>query len=223
MTRRIRGPIGLFLHTGVLFCILLTACGHTPERHHPLYTELMPSIRKILVLPPEINMFENLADGNRVRLEAGRHAAVQDMQQAVIRSLRDKRFIIEVADRAVMAAPETQSVQSLFRAVNHSIQLHTYGPQLFPMKLKSFDYRLGPVASLLESSGADALILAIGQQTVCEHKPGAWISIALVDPQGRIVWYGTQGDAVIDAGLQSQENVQTMVDATLQRFPKGSS
>lgn len=216
------GQKGLFLHACVLFCILFSSCSHLPERHHPLYADLTPSIRKVLFLSPEVNVFDTMADGSLMRQDAGSRAARQYIQQAVISRLFEKRFIVEAADPQLMATAETQSVQRLFRAVNRSIQLHTYGPQIFPLKMKSFDYQLGPLSSLLDRSGADAVVLTIGHQIISEHRPAAWISIALVDSQGTIVWYGMQGDAT-DSSLQIQEKAQTLVDAALQRFPRGSS
>ena len=213
---------GISLHACVLFCILFSACGHLPERYHPLYADLTPSIRKILFLSPEVNVFDTMSDGSLMRQETDSRAAREHIQQAVISCLVDKRFIVEAADPQLMATPETQSIQRLFRAVNRSIQLHTFGPQIFPLKVKTFDYQLGPLTSLLKVSGADAVVLTIGHQIISELRPATWISVALVDSQGRIVWYGMQGDA-IDSSLQIQEKAKALVDATLQRFPRGSS
>jgi hypothetical protein len=217
------GQKGLFLHSCVLFCILFSACSHPPERHHPMYADLTPSIRKVLFLSPEVNVFDTMADGTLMRHEAGSHAARDYIQQAVINRLIEKHFIVEAPDAQFMATAETQSVQRLFRAVNRSIQLHTYGPQIFPLKVKSFDYQLGPLTSLLKLTGADAVVLTIGHQIISEHRPGAWISIALVDSQGRIVWYGMQKGDATESSLQIQEKAKDLVDTTLHRFPRGSS
>jgi hypothetical protein len=222
VTLKAGGHKSLFLHACVLFCILFSACTHPPERHHPLYADLTPSIRKVLFLSPEVNVFDTMADGSLVHHEAGSRVAQDYIQQAVIHRLIEKGFIVDAADPHFMATAETQSVQRLFRAVNRSIQLHTYGPQIFPLKVKSFDYQLGPLTSLLKESGADAVVLAIGHQTISEHRPGTWISIALVDSQGRIVWYGMQEDAT-GSSLETREKAKSHVDATLQRFPRVSS
>jgi hypothetical protein len=213
---------GLFLHACVLFCILFAACGHVTERYHPLYVDLTPSIRKVLILSTEVNVFDSMADGTLMHDKAGSRAAQDHIRQAVISRLLEKQFIVEAADPQLIETPEAQSVQHLFRAVNRSIQLHTYGPQIFPLKVKSFDYQLGPLASLLKGSGADAVVLIIGHQIISEHRPAKWIGIAMVDSHGRIVWYGMQGDAT-DSSLQIREKATTLVDTTLQRFPRGSS
>lgn len=210
------------IRVGVPVCLVLIACSHCPERRHPSYADLAPSIRTVLFLVPEVNIFEDLADGSTVWQDAGSHAARSHVQEAVAGRLAEKHLVIRTAGPDLMAMEETRSVQTLFRAVNRSIQLHTYGPQIFPSKLRSFDYQMGSIASLLAAHGADALVLAIGHQIISPRRPKTWISVALVESQGRILWYSMQG-ANADLDLQSPEEAQTLVNATLQNFPGGSS
>lgn len=207
---------------GAGLCFFLMACSHSPERYHPRYAEFAPTIATVLLLMPEVNVYEELADGRLAWHAAGSAAARQHVRQAVHSTLAGKHLVIHCATPERMAEADARDVQALFRAVNRAIQLHTYGPQLFPAKLRSFEYHVGAVESLLDASGADALVLAVGHQVVSTRRPHAWISIALVEPQGRIVWYSMQGTEA-DPGLQSAKETQTLVNTTLQHFPGGSS
>lgn len=204
-----------------LLCLLLMACGHSPELRHPLYGNLMPAVRKVLLLQPEVSIIEELADGSRLWQERESQAAGVHIRQAVVQRLSEQRLAIQVADPAVVAMLDAQAVQALFRAVNKSIHLHVYGPQPIPNKLKSFDYQLGPIETLLAASGADALVLAIAYQFESPNRPKTWLAIALVEPGGRIVWYNTQA-ASADIELSSLTGAHTLVRLTLAQFGDSS-
>lgn len=200
-----------------LLILFLMACGHSPELRHPLYSNLMPAARKVLLLQPEVSIIEELADGSRLWQEEESRAAGAHIRQEVVQRLAEQRLAIQVADPAVMAMPDAQAVQALFRAVNKSIQLHVYGPQPIPNKLKSFDYQLGPIDALLAANGADALVLAVAYQFESPNRPKTWLAIALVEPGGRIVWYNTQA-ASADIELSSLTGARTLVRLTLAHF-----
>ena len=205
-----------------LIFFIFTGCGYVPERYHPLFKTYVADIQKVLLLPPEVGAFKELPDGSLLRQEGDSRSAVQQAKAALGRALVAKHFDMVEASSELSAKPETLRIQALFRAVNHSIQLHTFGPQLFPDKLQSFEYEMGPVDDLLAAVDADALMLVTGQQTVSTSEPRSWISIAIVEPQGHIIWYGMQGaKAVLD--LQTAMGSQKLVNEVLAKFPGGPS
>ena len=171
----------------------------------------------MLVLVPEIGIFEQLPDGSRLFQDTQSQEAQRNAQQSIVRQLQERHFTVKTADTRIMQLPELLSVTSLFRSVNRSIQLHTFGPQIYPAKLSAFDYSLGPVADILKANRADGLVLALGHQTASAQPTQNWLSIAVVEPEGRIIWYGLQGDHQ-RFNLQTSEGLTALVGTTLANF-----
>ena len=208
---------------GVLVAVLLaTGCASAPDRRNDIYPAALPRIRKVLVLSPEINVIGEADKGAQVWLESESRQADARVLDAVGRALKDKGFDVATADDALMRRPDVQEVRHLFRAVNRSIQLHTYGPQIFPSKLKTFDYAMGPVDGILKGFDAQALILVTGRQTLSSYDPKTWISIALVVPDGRIVWYAMEG-ARENLGIQEAGAARALVNQTLAYLTRSPS
>lgn len=213
-TRFFNSALGL-----LLTCILLTGCNYTSERYHPDYLEYRKQIRRVLVLHPEINIFEELDDGSMIcQMDKSRDAQATAFE-AVSDVLADKDYFVRPAGSETMNNDEIRSVQTLFRSVNRSIQLHTYGPQLYPAKLRDFEYEVGPVDDVLTQFEVDALVLVVGHQTLSSLRPKTWISIAVVEPGGKIIWYGMQG-AKADLDLQTPTSAHSLVNETLLPFSR---
>ena len=171
----------------------------------------------MLVLVPEISIYEQLPDGSRLFDQALSHEARCSTQQAIVKQLQRRDYAAVPLDTGSMSTGDIQSVLSLFRSVNRSIQLHTIGPQLLPEKKAAFEYHLGTVADILQAHNADGLVLAIGHQTGSIRPTKNWLSIAVVEPEGRIIWYGFQGDHERFT-VQNDEGVQVLVASTMANF-----
>jgi hypothetical protein len=171
----------------------------------------------LLVLAPEIDIYEQLPDGSRLIDPVHSHKARQAAQRAIVQQLRERHHAVLPLEADCLPIGDMQSVRSLFRSVNRSIQLHTIGPQLFPAKKAAFEYHLGSVASILQAYQADGLVLAIGHQLGILRPTKNWLSIAVVEPEGRIVWYAFQGDHT-RFSFQNEEGVHTLVASTLAGF-----
>lgn len=195
----------------------LSGCTAAIERRHPQYSRYRHGMQKILVLVPEISIYEQLQDGSRLFDQELSHEARRFAQQAMVRQLQNRHYSVLPLDADSMSTRDIQSVLSLFRSVNRSIQLHTIGPQLFPAKRASFEYHVGTVADILQSYDADGLMLAIGHQTGRARPTKNWLSIAVVEPEGRIIWYGFQGDHE-RFNVQNDEGVQILVASTMADF-----
>ena len=201
----------------ILISLLVSGCTYTAERFHPKFPSYRQSMGVMLVLVPEIGIFEQMPDGSRLFQDIQSQEAQRKAQQSIVRQLQERHFTVETADAKIMKSPETLSVISLYRSVNRSIQLHTFGPQLYPAKLRAFEYNVGPVAEILKANRADGLVLALGHQTASDQPTKNWLSIAVVEPEGRIIWYGLQGDHQ-KFNLQSLEGMTTLVAYTMANF-----
>ncbi|MEE4113059.1 MAG: hypothetical protein V2I40_09615 [Desulfobacteraceae bacterium] len=200
-----------------LIGLLLTGCTCASERLHPQFPSYRKSMGTMLVLVPEIGLFEQMPDGSRLFQDIESQQAQHQAQQFIVRQLEARHFKVETADTRMMRSSELLAVTSLFRSVNRSIQLHTFGPQLYPAKLDAFEFHLGPVAEILKANRADGLVLALGHQTASVQPIKNWLSIAVVEPEGRIIWYGLQGDHH-RFNLQTSEGLTALVASALVNF-----
>ncbi|RJQ87125.1 MAG: hypothetical protein C4519_01210 [Desulfobacteraceae bacterium] len=201
----------------IILPVVLIGCSSASELKHPAYPTYFRNIRTILVMPPEFDVYQQVGDGSVVRRDDYSQTARSDILKALNQSLANKHLQVRIAGDEFLQETETTSLQALFRAVHHSIQLHTQGPQYFPSKLQSFDYELGSVTELLEESAADALILVLGHQTVSKDQPKSWISIAVVEPQGRVIWYNVVA-ATTDSGTHFSQEAPNLVNQALNAF-----
>ena len=200
-----------------LISLFVAGCTYTSERVHPQFPDYRQSMGVMLVLMPEIGIFEQMPDGSRFFQDVQSQEAQRQAQQSIARQLEARHFTVQTADTRMMRSSEFLSLTSLFRSVNRSIQLHTFGPQLYPAKLSAFEYNLGPVADILKANRADGLVLALGHQTASAQPLKNWISIAVVEPAGRIIWYGLQGNHQ-KFNLQTTEGLTALVETTLADF-----
>jgi hypothetical protein len=201
----------------ILIGLSISGCTNSPERLDPQFPRYRKPMGVMLVLVPEIGIFEQMPGGGQLVQDIQSHEAQRIAQQSIVAQLRQRHFQVQAADERMMQQPEIQSVTSLFRSVNRSIQLHTFGPQLFPAKLRAFEYNLGTVSDTLKANGADGLILTLGHQTGTDQPAKNWLAIAVVEPQGRIIWYGVRGDHQT-YNLQRPESVTALVANTMANF-----
>lgn len=211
------------IRIALTIAFILTGCSNSFVLKHPHYPDYMHSIRAVLLLPPQIGAYRQMDDGTMVWCADCSRADRSALSQAVRRILNSKRLTVRDAGAKILQDPETQSIQALYRAVDHSIRLHVLGPQLFTAETTSFDYELGSVANLLKRGAADALVLAMGHQTVDSHQVHTWVSIALVEPQGRIIWYNIAASQNPALGFEPSKAMPQLVEQVLKPFTGASS
>ena len=212
-----RAPLIWTLCIWLLTGGLLIGCNHAADRYHPQFNAYRRQISSVLLLSPEIGVFEEMTDGRRMwRMEKSRQAQTVAFK-AVAEALTARHYTVQSPGVPSTDHPEIQSVKALFRSVNRAIQLHTYGPQLYPAKIKDFEYEMGSVETILAPYHADALVLVVGHQIISTENPRTCLSIAVVEPGGQIIWYGMQG-AREKLDLQAHTNAIALIRETLAPF-----
>ena len=206
-----------FSAAAVLIGLVLSGCTGSADRFAPQFATYRQAMHTLLLLQPEVRFFEQLPDGSRLFQDIESQAAGQQLQRSIARQLQQHGFAVATADAQTMGLPGVAEVASLYRSVNHAIRLHTFGPQIYPAKVKEFDYRLGSISEILQASQADGLVLAIGYQAHARPAAQNWLAIAVVEPAGRIVWYARHS-APGKFDLRCSDGIDRMVAGTMAHF-----
>ena len=149
-----------FLGMGaLLFSALLAACtqtdSFTPREafRHP------PGTARVLLMPPDIELYELLASGLQEPRAEWTEAARANVASAIADLLRPQHAeILPYARPVADAAAERRHTQliKLHDAVGYSILVYQYGGNDLPGKRGNFDWTLGSGVGLLrQESGAD--------------------------------------------------------------------
>ncbi|HSO18929.1 MAG TPA: hypothetical protein VLT88_05710 [Desulfosarcina sp.] len=210
------------LPAAILAGIVAMGCSAAIQRMHPQFAAYRQPLGVMLVLSPDIDIFEKMSDGSRIYREVLSQRARDTAQAEIVRQLQDRHFGVRTLEAGAIATVDVQSITALYRSVNRSIQLHTIGPQIFPAKKSAFDYRVGSVADMLRAYDADGMILALGHQTGIGRPDRNWLSIAVVEPQGRIIWYGIYGNHK-RFDIQTPADMQALVASTMADFWESGS
>ncbi len=203
----------------VVFCLFsaVAGCALPPWRVNPEWTTRAKDIRALLVVPAEVRIYQ-VSPGEMMQLkkdwsETGR----RNLDNAILQGFRNRNYRVKLLKAEGEIQREVMRILPLFRAVNKSIQLHTYGPQIFPDKIADFDYSLGSLKGLLEKLHCDAMIFARGFDQVSKGARKTYMSLALADSSGTILWYGVKGSRG-DHDLRDPKSAENLVDALLSDF-----
>lgn len=203
------------------FCLVSTAAGCSlgPCRVNPEWKTQARTIRALLVVPAEVRIYQVLP-GEMMQLrrdwsETGR----KNLDRAVLEGFRNRNYRVKLLKAEGDIRRKMRQILPLFRAVNKSIQLHTYGPQIFPDKLTHFDYSLGSLKGLLEKLHCDAMVFARGHGEISTGPGKTYISLALADSSGTILWYCVKGSRK-NHDLRNPGSTQELVDALLSDLPE---
>jgi hypothetical protein len=172
----------------------LAGCATPGYRLHPEFSTRTEPIRIFCLAPVDVSVFEELPDGRLVRQPAWSEEAREVLHRSVVDTLKARNFTVcRFSEGRGDVAVEVAEVLKLYQAVNKSIQLHTFGPNIFPAKQERFEYSVGDLRKMTESTGADAVIFARGLYRVSDRHPRIYISFGIADASGNILWYGADG------------------------------
>jgi len=230
-----------------ILCLLLAILGcappayRAPYRAHPELEIRSKNIKTPSLLPPDIKIYELTAGGVRELRDDWSLRGRENVLRALIENLHKKQYKIKTITISEDLDEEMEEIQALYRAVSMSILMHTYGPYIFPEKLKNFDYSIGSIERILQRFDADAMIFVYGFDeistsgrkalTVLSIIAGAFtgvalmpragltsVSVALVDASGTILWYSIRSS---EGGydLRNPESAARLLRIILSDFP----
>jgi hypothetical protein len=201
-----------------LFCIT-EGCMPAPHRAHPQFESRVAKIKALTLVPPAVEVYELSPSGLSELRDDWCMLGRKNIEEALIEKFTSKQYSIRILRADSEVRKELAEIQALYTQVNRSIQLHSYGPQVFPEKVTRFEYGMGSVQSVLEACGTDSLVFVTGFDQVSPDNPKTYVSIALADSSGTILWYGVKGSK---GGHELKDPFSTamLVEEILSSFPK---
>jgi hypothetical protein len=201
-----------------LFCFT-EGCMSAPHRAHPQFESRVAKIKALTLVPPAVEVYELSPSGLSELRDDWCRLGRKNIEEALIEKFTSKRYSIRTLRADSEVRKELAEIQALYTQVNRSIQLHSYGPQVFPEKVTWFEYGMGSVQRVLEACGTDSLVFVTGFDQVSPDNPKTYVSIALADSSGTILWYGVKGSK---GGHELKDPFSTamLVEEILSSFPK---
>ena len=197
------------------------ACAASTDRRHPEFSDRMAPIRILCLLPADVVVYEEMPDGRLIHRRDWRQVAHDEVRQKLVDELTDRDYrVLTLPENAPSHSAELQEILALYRAVNKSIQLHTFGPDIFPDKKALFNYSVGSLSALGDRYDADAFLFARILFRISEQKARAYVSLGLADGTGTIIWYGADGGTE-PIGERSFDSTLLLVKKILVDFPEG--
>jgi hypothetical protein len=229
-------------------CLLFSACATAPVyRANPQLNEKLKTAKTIMVIPLSVGVYEIGAGGIAEKIDEWSFKAKRNVMMAIQDKLQTKSLIfVKPFEETLLSDDQKSSLEetrALFDAVSYSIVIHTYGPpnQLFPEKIKNFDYSLGPEVKELAGDTDTLLFVSCRDQISTAGRKalqagsmilGALVGIqatpafgattiyfALVDANtGSILWYNFHGSRG-NHDLRDPMDTSTLVNELLKDFP----
>ena len=205
----------------LILCIsmMLVGCAPPAYRAHPEFEIRAGNFSTMGLMPCDIKAYEVSGLGLVELRDDWCITSKKNVMNALIKGFKDKHYNIKTLTIDQEIEEEMDGIRALYRVVNKSIQLHAYGPQLFPEKGKNFEYSLGSVEEILRRSGADSLVFVSGLDHESRGGRAAFVSVTVADSSGAIVWYcvkGIQGER----GLRDPEIALGLMQEILASFPE---
>jgi hypothetical protein len=201
-------------------------CISSPYRAHPQFESRVAKIEALTLVPPAVEVYELFPSGLSELRDDWSALGRKNLEEALVEkfgkklySLRTLRADSEVSRTDSELRKELEEIKALYTQVNKSVQLHSYGPQVFPEKVTHFEYGMGSVQRVVEAHGTDSLIFVTGFDQVSAQDPKTYVSIAVTDSWGTILWYCVKGSKGGYA-LKDPFSTAMLVEEILSSFPK---
>ena len=190
-----------------------------PYRTHPQFESRVAKIKALTLVPPAVEVYELFPSGLSELREDWSVLARKNLEEALAENFRRKHYSIRILRADSEVRKELAEIRALYTEVNRSVQLHSYGPQVFPEKVTRFEYSIGSIQTVLEACGTDSLVFVTGFDQVSSQDPKTYVSVAVTDSSGTILWYCVKGSRGGNE-LKNPQSTALLVKEILSSFPK---
>jgi hypothetical protein len=207
----------------LVVCVLIAFSGCTPQayRSHPEFEKRAKNQVVLGLMPSEVKIYEVSGVGLVELRDDWSIIGKRYLVQALKENLKERGYRVRLIIVDSEIEEEINEIEALYRSVNKSIRLHTYGPQVFPEKKKNFRYSLGPVGRVLKKFETDSLVFVHCVDHVLEAGEEAVVSVAVADSSGTIIWYCVKGFRG-ENWLRDPNRAAEMVESILAEYPEVS-
>ncbi len=198
--RRIRPKLGL-LTIGmqscgfwlICFCLLAGGCSLSAQRAHPEFDTRVKTVKRAVLVPPDVNMLELLPSGLIRQRADWDSASHRNLQNAIRHQLQDRQCSLQHLVPDADIERELSEIQALYRLVQKSMWQQTFKSANGSQSARRFNYSLGSIDTLMDRLGADALVFVSGYDRVSARGRKALIKLAITDNSGTILYYAVRG------------------------------
>jgi len=208
----------LFIGLAGLFCAP-GCCVPPPYRAHPEFETRVKQIRTVSLMPPVVQIYEVFPSGVAELRDDWCALGQKSVEKAFVEQMKEKRYVVSTLRTDGRLGKEVEQIQALYKQVNKSVQLHSYGPQVFPEKATRFEYGLGSLEEVLAANGTDSVVFIMAFDHVSPRTPHTTMSVAVADTSGTILWYCVKG-STDKHRLKDPSGSALLVEDILSSFPK---
>ncbi len=207
---------------------------------HPDLTERAKVVHAIGVAPASVKIYQLSAGGVKELMSEWSDAGRRNVMSAVCAEIARKSVAVKTVEAEKETAGELEDVFRLYEAIATSITWHTYpGEDLFPEKVKRFEYSVGPIDRILKKGKSDALLVVYAHDEISTGGRKALmalssvpliggaaprrgitaVSMGLFDRAGALLWYNDLGNAG-DFDLRDARSTAVVINHVMATFPK---
>ena len=170
-------------------------------------------------MPLDVKVFESLPGGMVVLREDWTTIGKENLQNAVVKGFAERNTTVRLLDSDSRMHEELAEIQSLYKVVNKSIRMQSYGHATSSHDPAKFEYSIGSLDSILPKLNADAVIFVCAFEKIANNKSMAVVNLAIADSSGTIIWYSVEG--IRDRyGLIQSSGAAELVKNLMMSYPK---
>jgi hypothetical protein len=197
----------------------MLGCSTPGYRLHSEFEQRVTSIKHPALMPLDVKVFESLPGGMVVLREDWTTIGKENLQNAVLKGFAERNTAVRLLNSDGAMQAELAEIQSLYKVVNKSIRLQSYGRASNANGAQKFEYSIGSLTSILDKLDADAMIFVCALEKISSHKSMAIVNLALADSSGTIIWYSVDG--IRDRhGLINSSGAEELVNNLMMSYPK---
>ncbi len=173
--------------------LLLAGCALNTYRMHPEFGVRAGSIRKSVLITPDIRIYELSSVGVAILRDDWSEVGRNNLENAILSELKGKSCKVELAQLDTQTAEEMEAVQALYRLVHKTMKQKTFGHHQNRVDNAEFNFSVGSLETILQKLDADAMIFVTGYDQVSNGGHKALIDLAVADSSGTILYYSVKG------------------------------
>ena len=221
-----------------LLATMITGCAQTPNSYDVLYGSSAKQnvLKKLLILPADITVKERFPGDLYEIIPSWSNQANYVIQDELAKFINVEMGLQTFHYKDANNSKATKQHIPLIKSVARAVRLHSRGFDLWPHKMKQFDYTIGSGLNVLKNKKIDAVLFVEGYQSIEVFRfddtkesiytyrkqdlslDNLYLTLILIDTNsGDLLWTYFGGFSSTD--LRNKSDVQSIVSHALVTFP----